>query len=207
MIGDSSLRIFRNAYLWYLQEEFNSTIGSTPDPFMGCPGPDNPTQCFRENVDLQNGLRVTYSWKTYQDFQVDHMRFFVTPDDAPDLFIFTSGAWDTHDRGPETYEEATTAAQRQILDTLSAYPSSLVLAMTTVSCHPYQHRSLPWNAIIRPKLLAISSPRFAILDREPSTASLPISEPGDQQGCHGFHAERHVSWLHIGIMLDSLCPL
>ena len=208
IIGDSSLRLFRRELLLFLRHEFNNTsLGLSTDPFGGCG--TGLMHCFRENVDLVNGLRVIYSWQTYADHEAASVPFFVTPHsdaaETPDLFIFTSGAWDTHDRGPETYDRATDLVITNLEKTLEDYPSALVLAMTTVACHPYQYRSLPWNALLRPKLQKINSPRFSVLDREPSTINLSPFSPDNPASCEGFHPQRDVSLGHLSTLLHAVC--
>lgn len=211
IIGDSSARIFKNALLYYIRSEFNSSIGLVDSQSNECGGRNTGAgYCMREYVDLAVGIRITYSWKTYFDVQPPEIEMLAIPGAAPDIFIYATGAWDTHlfDNSREHNFTVSALETVKVVQSLAyTYSTSLVLAMTVVSCNPYTHLSVPWNKEFRSGLLKMSTigGRLAFLDREPSTFNLAASEPGDPTGCFGFHADRDLSLQHARIILESIC--
>jgi len=55
---------------------------------------DKGTSCFREFIDLQAGIRLSFSFKTHPSEHIKAVADLVSSSQVPDVFLLGTGAWD-----------------------------------------------------------------------------------------------------------------
>ena len=226
-IGDSSMRMYFKALLEVLAPGFaDSRFGSfTELDKGGCSGGvrdktvkgglrgeeeygDKGGGCLREYFDHENGIRVTFSFKTFARQQMKAEEWLVSGTQVPDLFLTATGAWDLTYRTtmkqatPEEAAAEGAAAAAWAQGMASMYPESPLLTMTLNSCHAqFRDIALRWNAALHGNTDPHTHPTVALLDREPATIVVTNTSM-----CEGWHAFGSIVLQQVHASLGALCP-
>jgi hypothetical protein len=218
VIGDSSAR-FWFYHLGFLvhrtfgnQSKFGAYFALYPEhggiaegvlPEVCWNGQDKGCGCTRELFDYENGVRLTFSWKTASDENgnvqglLDQLVSRLDPSNQPDLFVVATGAWDVlHGRDTDHAAGAAWSFLHRLHDT---YASSLVAAVTINSCLPHRSSSVAWNE----RFLRSSNaerPRLAVYDRQSGTADL------GPEDCDGYHVlDERQNMRQVQSVLQEAC--
>ena len=226
-IGDSSMRMYFKALLEVLAPGFDDPrFGSfTKLDKGGCSGGvrdktvkgglrgeeeygDKGGGCLREYFDHENGIRVTFSFKTFAKQQMKAEEWLVSGTQVPDLFLTATGAWDLTYRTtlkqatPEEAAAEGTAAAAWAQGMASMYPESPVLTMTLNCCHNrFRDIAARWNAALQEHIGLDAHPTVALLDREPATIGVTNTTM-----CEGWHAFGSIVLQQVHASLGALCP-
>ena len=204
LLGDSSIRMFNAATISRLN-------GTLEDPRFGryrmeVPDKGNCTResnagksgCLREYIDMENKIRLTYSFKTYLSQEATTMENLISPSQQPDVILLGTGAWDGSSNTMSGTEagSATIALVRKMMD---LYPSTDFVLATLVSCdRGWQRYAFAYNAEIRRRIPALDHQgRLQLLDREPSTR-----DARSRGSCEGWHAYGNIVLGHVDEFLN-----
>jgi hypothetical protein len=206
LLGDSSIRMFNAATISRLNgtledPRFGSYIthdkGGCTDESNGASG------CLREYIDMENKIRLSYTFKTYVSQDAPTMENLISPSQQPDVILLATGAWDGYSKamgGSKTMggTEAGNATIALVLEMMDRHPSTDFVLATLVSCHlPFQKYAFAYNAEIRRHIPALDQRRVQLLDREPST-----THGVRLRSCEGWHAYGKIVLGHVDEFLS-----
>jgi hypothetical protein len=205
LLGDSSIRMFNAAAISLIN-------GTLEDPRFGsylthdkggCTDESNGASgCLREYIDMENKIRLSYTFKTYVSQEATTMENLISPSQQPDVILLGTGAWDGYSKtmggsdgsskkmGGTEAGNATIALVREMMD---LHPSTDFVLATLVSCHlQFQRYAFAYNAEIRRHIPTLDQRRVQLLDREPSTRHGVRS-----RSCEGWHAYGNIVLGHV----------
>jgi len=218
LIGDSSLRMFFGALIAALN-------GTLADPRFGsyyhndkggCVGlmerkSDRGMGCLREYFDPDNGIRITYSFKTMAQQHITAMDSLISDRQVPDVFLLTTGPWDLtykiHNGENLDVRSTVNHAVHWVMEMRTRYPSSLVSFATLVACDRMRRMARSFNKLVRKNLPW--DKRLLCLDRQTSTEDIPGRCSKEriaarQCQCAGWHAFNDIVVQHLTTWLGSV---
>ena len=152
--------------------------------------------CFREYVNWQHKVRLTFTFKTYASQPTVLLDHITTTSNHPDVFVMATGAWDFYYNHP---------VQKTIDDTKAwlygmrqRYPSSTLVFFTLVSCYPSKvDVAQAFNKGIQAAMASETWLHF--IDRQTNTLGVT-----DTAVCEGWHALGPLAQQHLASLLDLL---
>ena len=205
ILGDSSLRMFNGALISLLN-------GTLDDPRFGsymihdkgsCEGEASPKGggCLREYIDMQNRIRLTFTFKTFVGQKAISMENLISPSQQPDVVVLATGAWDKYHK-IQTGPQAGNATICLLKEMMRQYPRTDFVVATLISCHRrFRPFALAYNNELRRQLPSLSKRgrRVYLLDREPSTIKVRNATL-----CEGWHAYSSIVLGHVDEFLDMV---
>jgi len=199
LVGDSSLRMFLRGLIHVIEPTF-------ADPHFGsylihdkggCVSEEDGHAgggCLREYFNRDMQLRITFSFKTFADQPSLAMSWLISESQQPDIIVGATGAWDVYFKKMDL--DKSVGWFRGLANT---YSTSLILAMTLVSCPPFRAIVTEHNKMLAEALLKENLGNLAVLDRQASTE--PVQ---DAAVCEGFHAYGSLTLLHVHEFLANI---
>ena len=201
LVGDSSLRMFLRALIHVIEPTFvDPHFGSyLIHDKGGCVSEEDGHSgggCLREYFNRDMRIRITFSFKTFADQPTLAMSWLISESQKPDIIVGATGAWDVYYKKMDLQVNKSVGWFRSIANTSS---TSLILAMTLVSCPPFRAVATEHNKLLAEALLKANLSNLAVLDRQASTMGVQ-----DAAVCHGFHAYGALTLLHVREFLANI---
>jgi len=221
VLGDSSLRMLFAALVR------NVNGSSLADPRFGsykvhdkggCVGDQEKqghvgTSCLREFFDVERGIRLTFSFKTFVSQRSQSLEELVSASQVPDYFLLATGPWDfAYNATAVPMATLARDAMTWALAIKARFPSAAVVFADVVQCHYKtltRARSVEYNKGIWALCEGIAPTTLRCLDRASSTnfvGSRKDSLPGNEVACSGFHAFGDLALQHLDRALDLFAP-